>query len=452
MDRVGGHGGSAKRPLISTQMAPENKRSRSKYSNFQPLLMQPVIVHNTNTTNATEDSANTTHVSNIPTQNRFTVNGNPLDKIAEDIHMEGDGNSEEVKVSATSSAASKKVAPIIVAGSNATTIQNMLSTVVTSKKYEMKITSIGIRINLKEQNDFANVKAKLKEMADAKEINGFYNYHTAETRPHKIVLFGLHKMSNEEIKKVLKDNNVNPTDVTQLRLGDRPGPQAAYLLYFAPGTTKLADLRKIKHIDSIIVRWERFEPKRQDKVPQCRNCQMYGHSSVNCNMPTRCLVCGSDHKTEVCPKKISRAAIQHMKATGVTVKRDFIKCANCGENHTASFKGCIARKAFIDKQSNGARKVQARRPAQPSRNVVFNESDFPQPSWAEQLELPQSSHQFQSYSDTARQHQPPHSSTDQQMQIMIRMMETMERLMARMDSMFDLMVRHQTNNRQNHHG
>lgn len=105
----------------------------------------------------------------------------------------------------------KKIAPIVVAGSNATTIQNMLTSVVTSKKFEIKILSFWIRINLTDQDDFAKVKLKLKEMAAAKEIIGFYNYHTADTRPHKIVLFGLYKMTS------LRSNNYWTTKVlTQL--------------------------------------------------------------------------------------------------------------------------------------------------------------------------------------------------------------------------------------------
>lgn len=148
---------------------------------------------------STQAQVDVTNVSKIPTQNQFVVNGKPLDNIPNDDQMDDESNGEEVILPAVSSAAKcKKVSPIVVAGSNATSIQNMLTAVVTSKKFEIKITSIGIRINLTNQYDFTKVKLKLKQIAESKEIIGFYNYYTADTRPHKIVEITEQKRCNSD--------------------------------------------------------------------------------------------------------------------------------------------------------------------------------------------------------------------------------------------------------------
>ena len=153
----------------------------------------------------------------------------------------------------------------------------------------------------------------------------------------------------------------------------------AYLLYFAPGQERLANLRKIKHIDNIIVRWEKYKPRRQDKAPQCRNCQMYGHSSVNCNIPTHCMVCSEGHKTDDCPKKIPRATIKQLESEGKPVSRQHIRCANCGEQHTASFKGCSLRQVYIDIQK---RKNPKAAPAPKTRRQPPPPPDaYPHPPW-----------------------------------------------------------------------
>ncbi|KAI5706013.1 hypothetical protein M8J75_004026 [Diaphorina citri] len=68
------------------------------------------------------------------------------------------------------------------------------------------------------------------------------------------------------------------------------------------------------------------EPKKKSHhIPQCTKCQRYGHTKNYCKLSPRCLFCSLPHPSSECEKK----------------KEDSIKvCANCGENHTANFKGC----------------------------------------------------------------------------------------------------------------
>lgn len=70
------------------------------------------------------------------------------------------------------------------------------------------------------------------------------------------------------------------------------------------------------------------------KTYRCENCQQFGHLENRCKRPTICRVCADSHATP-----------QHSCGTsgclkGQACKHMEPKCANCGENHQASFKRC----------------------------------------------------------------------------------------------------------------
>lgn len=65
------------------------------------------------------------------------------------------------------------------------------------------------------------------------------------------------------------------------------------------------------------------ESKRQTHtIPQCFNCQRYGHTRNYCKQIARCMKCAGNHSSSNCNQS------------------DNLVCANCGENHTSAFKGC----------------------------------------------------------------------------------------------------------------
>ncbi|XP_042147152.1 uncharacterized protein LOC121836337 [Ixodes scapularis] len=60
---------------------------------------------------------------------------------------------------------------------------------------------------------------------------------------------------------------------------------------------------------------------------QCYHCQRYGHIAQYCRGPRRCKVCAGPHHHKTC------------------TNRQDPKCANCGNQHAATFSGCQRRKA-----------------------------------------------------------------------------------------------------------
>jgi hypothetical protein len=68
----------------------------------------------------------------------------------------------------------------------------------------------------------------------------------------------------------------------------------------------------------------------------------FGHPKQKCKETPRCAVCASNHLTNdhKCQKEGCRQ--------GPTCSHPPIECANCGANHKATDRGCIARaKAYL---------------------------------------------------------------------------------------------------------
>ena len=79
---------------------------------------------------------------------------------------------------------------------------------------------------------------------------------------------------------------------------------------------------------------------------QCFKCQEFNHTAVHCTNTEKCKHCSGEHKHTVCPSKESPK-----------------KCANCGDQHPATYAGCPkyheARIQQTAKQVTWAQKVAA---------------------------------------------------------------------------------------------
>lgn len=97
---------------------------------------------------------------------------------------------------------------------------------------------------------------------------------------------------------------------------------------------------------------------------------MFGHSSINCRRKPRCLICSDFHSTVVCPTRIPRNRLEAMDPS--QIDRTHIKCANCGLNHTANFRGCSTRvkyKEIIQRRTKNRVSLTS--------NFNLNRSSFP---------------------------------------------------------------------------
>lgn len=75
-----------------------------------------------------------------------------------------------------------------------------------------------------------------------------------------------------------------------------------------------------------------FEPPRSKRdIPQCANCQQYGHTKGYRGRKPKCIKCAGNHSSSNCARKD---------------KSDDVKCILCERNHPANYKGCIVYRNF----------------------------------------------------------------------------------------------------------
>lgn len=134
-----------------------------------------------------------------------------------------------------------------------------------------------------------------------------------------------------------------------------------WLIQLNPGSDAQALLKTRCILNQIV----KFEVKKQSRIPQCKNCQKFGHTASNCNRRYRCVKCVGDHRPRECPLNELR------NNSAVPLKP---KCVNCGGDHAASFRGCKEYFNFVKRKAERANQV---REEQQQRAASYN--NFVQP-------------------------------------------------------------------------
>ena len=125
----------------------------------------------------------------------------------------------------------------------------------------------------------------------------------------------------DALQEEIKAQRIEVLRCTQLKQkGDPPYPYRIYLIT-VKHSVDLKDLRKIKYIYYLKIRWERYRNTR--RVTQCHRCQMFGHGTNHCHNKPRCVKCRENHLTINCDKK----------------KEEKPQCINCMGSHPANYSG-----------------------------------------------------------------------------------------------------------------
>jgi hypothetical protein len=96
---------------------------------------------------------------------------------------------------------------------------------------------------------------------------------------------------------------------------------------------------------------------------QCGNCQKFGHGSSNCFMKPQCIKCGENHKSAAC--------IYNEPDKNI-IPQKFIKCANCGQPHTANYSNCTKRLEYI----NIKQKIRQNNTKNPNIGFHLNQQNY----------------------------------------------------------------------------
>lgn len=226
------------------------------------------------------------------------------------------------------------------------------------------VTHNSIRAALKKQNVF------------------HYSHPAGGGKQKRFVLYGLDKQNPDDIKLELAEKGIQPKSINCMFTNKPRFPgQCNYVLYFE-GTSSitLSQLKDIRVVNYTMVSWANYKAK-QSGVSPCRHCCLFGHGATNCSMPARCIVCAGNHVFTECKYILAKHAGGHS-----SIHPRHIKCANCGLNHTATFKDCKTRLDYIDKvqsRNQSRRKPQRAQPVLPQQQAPqLNEIGFPTPVYA----------------------------------------------------------------------
>jgi hypothetical protein len=138
--------------------------------------------------------------------------------------------------------------------------------------------------------------AIIKILAERK--TSFHTFQMKQDRSYRVVLKNTHpKTDVEDIKAelLLKGHVVRNISNIRERITKRPMP-----LFFVDLEPK-DNNKEIYNIEILMHCRVRFEPPHQKReVPQCHNCQRYGHTKKFCFHSPRCVKCTQDHATSEC--------------------------------------------------------------------------------------------------------------------------------------------------------
>lgn len=196
------------------------------------------------------------------------------------------------------------------------------------------------KINVENGEEYKRLRDQITE--DGWE---YFTYEDKNIRPIKVMARGIYpECQPEEIVEFLKARQFAIQDATNIQRKERDEERIIKrnLPLFMLTFDRKQNIEEIYKIDNILGLRVRIEPlrKRSTLIPQCKKCQMHGHTQKYCNRQARCVKCAGKHLTSNCNKKSNEQA----------------KCANCGEAHPASYRGCSVAKELQKMRDDALRK------------------------------------------------------------------------------------------------
>jgi hypothetical protein len=186
---------------------------------------------------------------------------------------------------------------------------NIKNRIEPTAEFTCKSTTNALKFQTDTISSFRSVIKYLKEY----NVD-FYTYQLKDEKVYRIVIRKLYPSTKIEfIKEELGKNG-----------------------HLAPNITNvLQNLTKIP-LPLFFIDLEPALNKARKQLPQCMNCQNYGHTRHYCNSKPRCVRCSEQHSSESCTKNRDLPA----------------KCTLCGGDHPANYRGC---EVFNNLQTRGTK-------------------------------------------------------------------------------------------------
>lgn len=209
-----------------------------------------------------------------------------------------------------------KIPPIFL--HNANNYQKVVKDITENIKGEFITAYKGnnLRINLNNIDDYR----QLTKYYDTTNI-GYHTFHNPATANLSVVIRGIPtSLSDTEINQQLLEKQYPVIKVVRLLdKNKKPMPLCVVELKKGEKGEEIFNLTRLCYCVVTV------EPRHKSRnIPQCTNCQLYNHTKNYCKLPPRCVKCTGQHHYTKCPKTPQQKP----------------QCVNCGEEHTANYKGC----------------------------------------------------------------------------------------------------------------
>jgi len=178
-----------------------------------------------------------------------------------------------------------------------------------------------------------------------KNINAQYHtYQLQSDKSLRIVVRNLHPTSSKtDIAHAIEEIGHTVRNVTNVKHHQTKIPLPLFFIDIDPKESD-SDIFAITSLLHTKVKIE--EPFKKSQIPQCQNCQSYGHTRTYCAHLPMCVKCGEGHHSSTCLKSKDLPA----------------KCALCQGAHPANYKGCTIYKQLSRKQNNISNKSSQQPP------------------------------------------------------------------------------------------
>lgn len=159
----------------------------------------------------------------------------------------------------------------------------------------------------------------------------FHSFSLPSERKIKILLWGIPiYYTEDEVKTELE---LQGFEINHVRQFVKEGRKLQMFMVILPNSS---NSKSIFNMQSLFYVTIKVEPYRKTGPAQCFSCQRFGHSSLHCGHPPRCVKCAGAHLAKDCQK----------------TREEDPKCSNCHGSHTANFKKCPAYlKTILEKTS-----------------------------------------------------------------------------------------------------
>lgn len=184
-----------------------------------------------------------------------------------------------------------------------------------------------LKVQTKDENVYRQVRIFLNETSVT-----YYTYQLKSEKLFRVVIRDLHpRTEKSEITAALKELGHEAREVANVIIKKKKDASkdsekiSVPLPLFFVALEPQPNNKHIYEIKALLHQWITVEvPRKKKEIPQCKNCQQFGHIQKYYQKIAKCVKCGEKHKTQDCKKS----------------RKTRTKCTNCAGNHTANWKGC----------------------------------------------------------------------------------------------------------------